>query len=212
MRILISGATKTLRKFAVTHPDLLGILAIPNGRHAPAALASYGLPISADNGCFGGLDSQKFVVMLNSFMDKGVALEWVTVPDVVGNARETFSLWSKWAPIVMAFGFPPALVIQDGATLENVSPLDPPVVFIGGSTEYKTGHEARRIVEHYRARGRPVHMGRVNTYQRVKYAIRIGCTSCDGSGFSKWPEQKIPLGIKWIEKTIRRDKNQPSLF
>jgi hypothetical protein len=209
---LVSGATETVRRYAETHRQTLGVLAVPKARNAPKSLEEIGLPIAADNGCFGGLDSQSFVEMLNSFREEKVALDWVAVPDVVCDADKTFVLWGQWERIVRAFGFVPAMVIQDGATRADVDMFSPPAVFIGGSTDYKLGEEARKITKMVRSQGKPVHMGRVNTFARIKYAVDIGCTSCDGSGFSKWPDTRIPLGLRWIDRAMKKKQTQPTLF
>lgn len=204
MRLLVSGATATLRRLAETAGDVLGCLPTPHTGNDPKALESLGLPMAADNGCFGGLDSERFVVMLNQFREAGVRLDWVTVPDVVADGDATFVQWGKWEPVVRAFGFKPALVLQDGMDRLGVHQFDPPVLFIGGSTGFKLGQLAADLTADWRAKGRPVHMGRVNSERRIRYAVEIGCTSCDGSGFSKWPDTRIPLGVKWIRRAVKR--------
>jgi hypothetical protein len=128
----------------------------------------------------------------------------VAVPDVVADAGATFVRWGKWEPVVRAFGFTPCLVLQDGVSRLDVHLFDPPALFIGGSTGFKLGQLAADITADWRAKGRPVHMGRVNTERRIRYAVDIGCTSCDGSGCSKWPDTRIPLGVRWIRKAMKR--------
>lgn len=204
MRLLVSGATATLRRFAETDGDVLGCLPTPHTGNDPKALESLGLPMAADNGCFNGLDSEAFVVMLNQFREAGVKLDWVPVPDVVADGDATFVQWGKWEPVVRAFGFTPALVLQDGMDRLSVHQFDPPVLFIGGSTGFKLSQLAADLTADWRAKGRPVHMGRVNSERRIRYAVEIGCTSCDGSGFSKWPDTRIPLGVKWIRRAVKR--------
>lgn len=108
MRLLVSGATATLRKYAETDGDVLGCLPTPHTGNDSKSLEALGLPMAADNGCFNGLDSERFVVMLNAFREAGVKLEWVTVPDVVADGDETFRLWGRWEPVVRAFGYKPA--------------------------------------------------------------------------------------------------------
>jgi len=131
-----------------------------------------------------------------------VALEWVTVPDALGDAGATISLWDEWAPVVRSFGFRPAFVLQDGLTLDQLRRVDPPAVFVGGSTKYKMSRDATAAVKWARSHGRPAHMGRVNSLARIRHAVLIGCTSVDGSGYSKWPDQKIPKAVLCIRRTI----------
>lgn len=212
MRLLVSGATQTLRKLAPTCSDVLGCLPVPAACNSPEALQLLGLPMAADNGCFNGLNSKAFVVMLNQFREANVPLEWVAVPDKVEDADETFRLWGRWEPIVRAFGFKPALVLQDGMTRFEVHQFDPPALFIGGSTEFKLGPVVAGIVSDWRAKNRPVHMGRVNTRARIQYAVEIGCTTCDGSGFSKWSDKRIPKGVRWIRRAMHIKSTQRNLF
>lgn len=204
---MVSGATSTLRRLAPTDGDVLGCLPTPHTGNDPKSLESLGLPMAADNGCFGGLNSERFVVMLNAFRDSDASLGWVAVPDVVANGDETFRLWGRWEPVVRAFGFTPAMVLQDGMDRLSVHQFDAPVLFIGGSTAFKLGGLAADLTADWRAKGRPVHMGRVNSERRIRYAVEIGCTSCDGSGFSKWPDTRIPLGVKWIRRAMKRQKS-----
>jgi hypothetical protein len=138
--------------------------------------------------------------MLAIYREAGVELEWVACPDVVGKSRETLALWPKWKDVIRAFGYRPALVLQDGMSLGEVDMRNPPALFIGGTTEYKLSETVREIVAWMGKRRIPIHMGRVNTQKRIEYAYQIGCTSCDGSGFSKWPDTRIPMGIRWIKK------------
>lgn len=211
MKLLVSGATKTLKAMAAEHSDCLGCLVVPGARNKPESIRSLGLATAADNGAFSGLDVGAFCSMLGQFQDAKFPLEWVACPDVVGDDVGTFRLWGQWAKIIKAFGFKPALVLQDGMKLMDIVAFNPPVVFIGGSTEYKLGPVVRKIVQWARSEGKPVHMGRVNTEDRIHYAVEIGCTSCDGSGFSKWPDIRIPLAMKWIRRAVDL-KSRPSLF
>ncbi len=158
--------------------------------------------MAADNGAFSGLDAKKFAGMLAVYREANVDLDWIACPDVVADADATFAMWDRWEPVINAFGFSPALVLQDGMTLELVETYEPEAVFVGGSTEFKLGREAREIVLWARREGKPVHMGRVNTMERINYAYSIGCTSIDGSGFSKWADIRIPLGLRWIREAM----------
>lgn len=210
MKLLVSGATKTLRELAAVHSDHLGYLVVPGARNKPEAVRSLGLTTAADNGAFSGLNVGAFCSMLGLYRESGVKLEWVACPDVVGDDEATFRLYGQWEPIVRAFGFCPALVLQDGMDVVDMIMAKPDAIFIGGSTEYKLGSSVREIVRWARLQGKPVHMGRVNTEKRIRYAVEIGCTSCDGSGFSQWPDKRIPLGLKWIKRAINRH-SQPRL-
>ena len=203
-RLYVSGATDTLRRYAAQNSDILGILVVPGARNAPKSIVDIGLPVAADNGAFSGLDAEAFTLMLLRYWQEGVKLDWVAVPDVVGNASETFRLYGKWEPIVRGFNFPRSLVLQDGMNFHDwlVYRKDVDGVFIGGSSDFKLSRFVQTVVSDARSLGLPVHMGRVNSMKRIRYAIDIGCTSCDGSGFSKWPDTRIPLAIRWIRQKL----------
>jgi hypothetical protein len=55
----------------------------------------------------------------------------------------------------------------------------------------QAGPHARFLVREAKARGKLAHCGRVNTRKRIRYAAGVGCDSCDGSGFSRWPDKRI---------------------
>jgi hypothetical protein len=80
-------------------------------------------------------------------------------------------------------------------------------LFIGGSTAYKESAEARSLCGYAKAQGKWVHWGRVNGKRRYELALKAGADSIDGTGFSMYPDTRIPMIAEWDE-TIRR---QPEL-
>ena len=200
MKLLVSGATATMRRYADSCKDVLGVLVVPGAKNDPQKNADMGLSMAADNGAFSGLDEEAFTRMLQLYRDARIKLLWVACPDVVADGMATLMEWAKWSWIIEDYGFRPCMVLQDGMDIETVIAFDPPAVFVGGSTEFKLGSVAADIVRWARASARPAHMGRVNTKSRIEYAYSLGCTSVDGSGFSKWPDIRIPLGIRWIRE------------
>ena len=125
MKLLVSGATKTLRELAASHSDYLGCLVVPGARNKPDVIQSLGLTTAADNGAFSGLNVGAFCSMLGLYRESGVKLEWVACPDVVGNDVETFRLYGRWAQVIRAFGYRPAVVLQDGMTPFDITMLKP---------------------------------------------------------------------------------------
>jgi hypothetical protein len=123
---------------------------------------------------------------------------------VVGNAVKTLEKFRRWATVIRAFGFPVALVAQDGLTIETTPWIDLDALFIGGSTEWKLGPVAEALANAAKANRKWVHMGRVNTKKRFRHAARIGCDSVDGTFFSRWPDHAIPKGLGWIEQHRRQ--------
>ena len=72
-------------------------------------------------------------------------------------------------------------MLQDGATADEVAWDDCDAVFVGGSTAWKLGDTVPGLVRAARERQKWVHMGRVNSWVRLRVAAAIGCQSCDGN-------------------------------
>jgi EAL domain-containing protein (putative c-di-GMP-specific phosphodiesterase class I) len=108
-------------------------------------------------------------------------------------------LFEKWHKIIREHNLPVAIVLQDGMKLNDI-PFDKiDSVFIGGTDNFKLGKEVREIVKMAKLKNKWVHMGRVNSNKRLEYAFSIGCDSVDGSGYSMFPEKKIPDALKFLE-------------
>ena len=194
MLILVSGATVTM---AQRIDPWLGRLIVPRQRN-DVALVQDGRPWAMDNGAFSHFDPELFVDML--YRHRGLpGCLFVAVPDVVADAEATRARFDRWAPVVRAYGFPVALVAQDGLTPETTPWTALDALFIGGSTEWKLGPEARELVGIARALGKWVHMGRVNSIRRLRYAERIGCQSVDGTGFSRFPDVMLRRAESWAD-------------
>lgn len=163
------------------HPNL-GRLAVPRDYARMAETHAAGVVWAADNGAFGGLDERAWRRMLGALA--GVAgCIFAAVPDEVGDADTTARMWQLYAPEVIDAGLPPAWVAQDGAGAGDI-PGDARAVFIGGSTTYKLGNDARAVIAEAKRHGLWVHVGRVNTFGRLRYCQAVGADSVDGS---KWP-------------------------
>jgi hypothetical protein len=108
---------------------------------------------------------------------------------------------------VREVGFPVALVVQDGATPDQLPWDGFDAVFIGGSTAWKLSPAADDIVAEANRRGTHAHSGRVNSLRRLRAVAMQGCGSADGT-FCKWPDANIPRLARWLED-LRR---QPALW
>lgn len=164
--------------------------------------------LCADNGCFGrGYpgDAAWWAWLQTLPADR---CRFAVAPDVVGDAEATEARSLPWLSRIRSLGIPAAFVAQDG--LENLTvPWDEfDVLFVGGSTEWKLGRHARGIVRQAKARGKQVHMGRVNSFTRLRYATAIECDSADGTYVAFGPDVNLPDVLGWL-----RDVNsQGSLF
>lgn len=146
---------------------------------------------AADNAAFSDFDPVAYRRMVERIAAHPTPPLFVAVPDVVGNAHATRHRFAYWYEYLRPYRLPLAYVLQDGEREARVPWALIAAVFIGGSTAFKVGAEARALVCAAHARGRWVHMGRVNTARRILYAQQIGCDSIDGSGFSRYPREMV---------------------
>lgn len=161
-----------------------------------------GVDWCADNGCFGkGFPGETawFTWLARQAADAATC-RFAVAPDVVGDAEATLARSTPWLSQIRSLGFPAALVAQDG--LEN---LDVPwdafdVLFIGGTTAWKLGRHARDLVAEAKRRGKWVHMGRVNSESRLRYAQAIGCDSADGTYVTFGPDVNLPKLLGWLAR------------
>ena len=160
-----------------------------------------GVPWAADNGRYGrgwpGHDT--WWEWLKSVGPDPLCL-FATAPDVVGDAAATLAESAPWLPRIRSLGYPAALVAQDGLTEPPWGDFD--VLFIGGTTNWKLGHLARALVGEAKRRGVHVHMGRVNSARRYRYARDIGCDSADGTYLTFGPDRNLPRLLSWTRPTL----------
>ena len=143
----------------------------------------------------------------------GDHLLFATAPDVVGNWGETKRQSFPELRRIRKAGCPAALVLQDGATVDEFhrdnlwDRCD--ALFIGGSTEWKLGPEARAICDAARRpvgkhrRSKWVHMGRVNSLTRIRIAASF-CDSADGTYLLHMPAAEgVANMVRWLSTTYR---------
>lgn len=196
MRMLVTTGHPDMDRFA--HPAL-GRLIQPRHTSSIAATDAAGIAWAADNDCFQGLDAVAWQKMLDRIKGLDGCL-WATVPDKVADALTTARMFEVHAPALARRGIPAALVAQDG--LEEMGAwLDRTwhridALFIGGSTEWKLGAEARQLVREAQARGKWVHVGRVNTDRRIDYCRDVlQADSVDGSKWAKFKNTYLVSGL-----------------
>lgn len=153
----------------------------------------------ADNGCYTDKwDEDEWWAFLVANAYRADSCLFATAPDVVGDAWATQLRSMPWLPKIRALGYPAAYVAQDGARADRL-PWDAfDVLFIGGTTGWKLGPVARALVFEAKRRGKHVHMGRVNSERRFRYAAAIGCDSADGTYLAFGPDQNLPTVLAWL--------------
>ncbi|WP_329407310.1 hypothetical protein OG802_04130 [Streptomyces sp. NBC_00704] len=104
---------------------------------------------------------------------------------------------------------PAAYAAQDGCDTPGLLPWDDfDVLFLAGSTEWKLGPVAERLAREAKARGKGVHMGRVNSRIRLGIAEWFGCDSADGTYLAFGPDKNLPKLLTWLDELDGR----PSLI
>lgn len=204
MLLLVTKSHPELVRHA--HPHL-GRLIQPRAYSSIETTAASGIPWAADNDCFQGLDPDAFSTMLDRIKNLPGCI-FVTCPDVVGDHAATILQFGRWAPGLARRGLPIAFVLQDGCTVTRVPWREIDAVFIGGTTGFKLGADAERIVRHARERGKWVHMGRVNSEKRIRYAEEIGCDSVDGSSWAIFNKTHLDRGLRVTEQAARRQRQE----
>ena len=140
-----------------------------------------GIPYALDNGCFSKFERERWNRLLEDAETD--APIFVCLPDIVGDAQRTMELFEYFKSHTN--GFPRALVLQNGIEHVTIPWGDLSAVFIGGDDAFKISPIALRAANCARMLGKWVHVGRVNTPQRVENWRDIA-DSIDGSGISRY--------------------------
>ena len=198
MILLVSGATATVSGYS---PAYIGRLLTPASGNSASVTAASGQMWAADNGCFSGLDPDRYIRMLDTISSEDKSrLVFVTVPDVVADHHVTRAMFAYWIPALKKRGLPAAFVAQDGADIAGVPWAEISALFIGGSTRWKLGAQSERLIKYAKARGLWVHVGRVNTPERIRHCAALGVDSIDGSQFSRWSATHLPWAVRLLKQ------------
>ena len=158
-----------------------GILTSPAHKGIPAGIIA-GMDWAADNGVYSGaFNAETYLPWLESMREYAATCLFVLAPDVVGDATATANRYREWAHKIRRLGFPVGYAAQDGIT---ELPLAFDALFIGGTTEWKTGPGALLAIREAQRRGKHVHIGRVNWWQRYQYFRGLEGSdewTCDGT-------------------------------
>jgi hypothetical protein len=146
-----------------------------------------------DNGAFTDFHETRWLHMaLDAIHDSNC--QWLTMPDVVGDHHSTLQLFKKYKSQLeslsgLEISDKCAFVIQDGCSRASIPFAEISTVFLGGTTKFKLSRDAWIILEEAKKRGKWVHVGRVNTSNRIMYFHGIA-DSIDGSGIAKFSEMR----------------------
>lgn len=169
-----------------------------------------GLVWAADTGCFkdpDGFDLGRYLRFLARWGAQAGPGLFATAPDVLADPAETWRRSEPVLPVLRELGHRAALVAQDGLA-------DPPwdefdCLFVGGTTGWKLAEGTWRLALEAKARGKWVHLGRVNSWRRYGAAhASAAYDSADGTYLGWGPDTNLPKLARWIA----RADHQPSLW
>ena len=197
MKFLSGAINATV--LANPRPDL-GLMIQPGmgNNVAPLQFWDWG----GDNGCFAQGD--KFV--------PGDWLEWaaglrrfrerclfMVAPDVILDAEATLVRSLPFLPTIRQLGFPAAFVTQNGCRSDLVPWELTDCLFVGGDDVWKLGEMSWALVAEAKRRGKFVHMGRVNSFRRLKACALSGVDSADGTYLKFGPDANWPKLTGWLD-------------
>jgi hypothetical protein len=173
---------------------LIGLINTPAQGSKPLP----GVDWCADNGCFSAnWHAEKWWKWLTK---QPRTMRFAVAPDVVTDHLQTLELFKEWGPMMTREKLPIAFVAQDGATPKEIPWQKISAVFIGGSTEWKLSRYAVDVVEQANEFGIWAHVGRVNSYKRLRWARDIGADSADGTCLTFAPDVNLPRLLSWLRR------------
>lgn len=201
MKFLMDKSPRELGIKMSLYPDLvLGQFITPLTRYRNA-----GEVFAVDNGAYTRFKHEEFSKILDR--DKGHISKclFVTIPDIVGNARRTLEIWKRRA--IFSENWPLALVAQDGIEDFDIPWEELDAMFIGGKDPWKDSSAVLDIVKTAKILGKHVHVGRVNEIRRYERFAEAGADTCDGSGVARYNHM-----LENIRVALAGGATKPTLF
>lgn len=179
----------------------IGLMVQPNNRvhgHIPLFRC-----YAADNGCFTEskgvpFDEDWWMTWLDRLPREGCL--FATAPDVLGDAEATWARSQPWLDKIRELGFPAALVAQDGFDSDAVDWDAFDALFTGGTDDFKLSERAHSAAQEAKAKGKWTHMGRVNSWRRIRLAAEVGYDSVDGTFVAFGPDKRVPELMSWLDR------------
>lgn len=183
MRIMLDCSPKKIKEYSERYDFDFWQLRTPLTNYALS-----GKPYGLDNGCFTSFNEKAWLRLVNEARENKPI--FVTLPDIVGDARRTVELFMNY--LGKTNGLPRALVLQDGIGNVCIEWRYVSAVFVGGSDDFKISRECMAACKAAKMLGKWVHVGRVNTVERLRNWIGLA-DSIDGSGISKYDHMLEPI-------------------
>ena len=180
MKIMLDCSPAKIEEYSKRYNYNFGQLRTPLTAYALSDKV-YGL----DNGCFSKFEKKKWRRLVAEAKEQELISQpkFVCSPDIVGDARRTLELFDQFYDEISPL--PVCLVLQDGIGDFSIDWDRVDAVFVGGSDAFKVSSEAFNACKAAKMLDKWVHVGRVNTAQRVSNWMGLA-DSIDGSGISKY--------------------------
>ena len=142
MKFLVDTSAKTLG--TLTSDLVAGQLLTPLTNYANA-----GGVFAMDNGAFSGFKRKPFFRMLERNLEHEERCLFLTVPDIVGNAKLTTELYYQFTKEteMLPWANKWAMVAQDGIEDLTINWWGVRTLFIGGTTEFKDSNACYDVVK-----------------------------------------------------------------
>lgn len=175
---------------------LIGMIATPAQGNAIPDSATW----CSDNGCFGNgyPGDDGYLGYLAGHSARLARCAFAVAPDIPFDMTASLARSRPMLARIRSAGYPVALAAQNGAEHMTLPFDEFDVLFLGGDTDWKLGPHARRLTAEARTCGKHVHMGRVNSLKRLRYADAIGCHSADGTFLAFGPDKNLPELLSWL--------------
>lgn len=180
------------------HPRIGVVLTPAKTNHRYAGVLAW----AADNECFAqgkAFDGERWLRWLASMTAHRARCLFAVCPDVVGDATATLDRSAAYLGRIEQLGFVPAYVSQDGADRLHVPWHRIGWLFVGGTDAWKLSERSWALCAEARARGKQVHVGRVNSWRRLRACRAALVDSVDGTQLAYRPDQTLPQLIRWLD-------------
>lgn len=158
-------------------------------------------PWCCDNGVYTGkFIKDKFINWLKGSIKYIDTCKFVVAPDVLYNWKETLNQYPYWLEYLHFMGYPVAYAVQDGQTVEMLPDFD--ALFVGGSTKWKLSTDCILLIKEAQKRKKWVHVGRVNTLNRIGHCISLGVDSVDGTHPCYEPDRAHRRLTAWLNQQV----------
>jgi hypothetical protein len=155
----------------------------------------------ADNGCYSQGDKfriGRYYQWLGKMTPARETCLFATAPDVLGDAVATWERSRDCLPKLRELGYKAALVAQDDIERTTIEWDSFDVLFVGGTTKWKLSEGAYGVVKQAKLRGKTCHMGRVNSFRRLRAAKLSGFDSADGTRIAFKPTENLAALVSWL--------------